>query len=73
MKPTLASRIRAARKLTGRSVHRAALAVGVTDRTWYRWEAGEREPDKHDLIWIARILRTTTDYLLGIEQRERAA
>lgn len=70
---TIGERIRAARLRAGRSVHKSALAVGVEDRTWYRWEAGDREPGKSELRWIARVFRVSTDYLLGVEQRGRAA
>lgn len=70
---SLAARIRTARQRAGRSVHKSALAVGVTDRTWYRWESGDREPGKEELGWIARIFRVSTDYLLGVEQKGRAA
>ena len=47
-----------------------AERVGVTEAVISRYISGDREPKPEMLANIATALRTTSDYLLGIEQDE---
>ena len=42
-----------------------AKAVGITTRTYQRYEAGEREPTASTLIRMADFYGVTIDYLVG--------
>lgn len=43
--------------------------VGVKQNTFTNWENGKREPNFDNLIKLADILDTSTDYLLGIDRK----
>lgn len=43
----------------------AAKAVGISMKSYCRYEAGEREPTASVLVRIADFYNVTTDYLLG--------
>lgn len=58
--------LRKARNLTQQEL---ANLVGVTKMTVSGWERGNYTPSTHTLIILARALRTSTDYLLGITQK----
>lgn len=42
-----------------------AKAVGISVRTYQRYETGERTPDTDTLIKLADYFDVSTDYLLG--------
>lgn len=62
---TIGENIRRARQAAGQSQHQLALALGVTDRTPARWEAGENTPDVPTLQRIAGVLGVSVSRLLG--------
>lgn len=41
--------------------------IFVNVRTISYWELGQRECNLEQLVLLAKVLNTTTDYLLGIE------
>lgn len=47
-----------------------ALRLGVSEGVISRYIAGEREPKPEMLANMATVLRTTSDFLLGIESDE---
>lgn len=42
--------------------------IGITLRTYQRYESGDVEPPFQSLIIIADVLNTSTDYLLGRDE-----
>ena len=59
--------LREKKNLTKKEV---AQAVGITERAYIAYEYGERDVSTDTLIKIAQYYNVTTDYLLGIEQKE---
>ena len=51
-----------------RKLSQVAIAkeIGITSRTYQRYEAGEREPTAPVLVEIAKFYHVSTDYLLGL-------
>lgn len=47
----------------------AAAEIGITSRTYQRYESGEREPVVSTLIRMAKFFRVSTDYLAGISDQ----
>lgn|GEM_PF-356561 len=47
-----------------------AQAIGITERAYIAYEYGERDVSTDTLIKIAQYYNVSTDYLLGIEQKE---
>ncbi len=47
-----------------------AERIGVTETVMSRYISGDREPRPETIANIATALRTTSDYLLGIENEE---
>lgn len=47
-----------------------ALNIGVTEAVISRYISGERDPKPETIANIATALRTTSDYLLGIENED---
>lgn len=48
-----------------------AMMVGVTDISMSRYVRGERTPNAPIIANIAKALRVTTDWLLGLEEGDR--
>ena len=42
-----------------------AVAIGISLRSYQRYETGERNPDSETLIKLADFFGVSTDYLLG--------
>lgn len=66
----IGARIRQAREAVG--LHNASefgRRVGVTPTTVYRWERGAVVPDIFNLADIARVTRTTMEWLVTGEER----
>ena len=61
----LAQRLRALREGAHLSRDRAAAAVGITPRTYQRYENNEREPNAPTIVALADFFHVSTDYLLG--------
>lgn len=45
-----------------------AEGVGITTRTYQRYEAGEREPNLSTLVALAKFYNVSLDYLAGLEE-----
>jgi len=61
-----ARRIRERRKELGMSQDALANAVGATQAAISRYEAGEVSPNAEVLLAMARVMKTSTDWLLGM-------
>jgi transcriptional regulator with XRE-family HTH domain len=62
---TLARRVRAARALSGKEVAELAAEVGVSKRTYWRLEKGDREPTALELERIAEATGQSLDFFFG--------
>ncbi len=61
---TIASNIRAARLLADLLQTQVAEAMGVSERTYQRWESGECTPDVPTLRRLAGVLGVTVSTLI---------
>lgn len=64
----IAENLRLARRLAGITQEEAAHKLGVTVRTYARWESGESKGFVDQLDRIAKVFGTTTDQLLGSDE-----
>ena len=62
---SLARRIRAARALSGKEVAELAPAAGLSKRTWWRLEHGDREPVVSELGRIAEATGQRLSFFFG--------
>ncbi|MCM3141336.1 helix-turn-helix transcriptional regulator [Brevibacillus brevis] len=65
-------RIKEARLAMGMSRKDLAEKLGVNETTITRYENEKRKPDPETLTSLSEILKVTTDYLLGIDESEKA-
>lgn len=63
--------VKNARINAGLSQKELALTMNVSIPTVSDWESGKKFPKGKNLIKLAQILRTTTDYLLGVEDAQK--
>lgn len=69
MERTVGERIRQTREAYGMSQAELARRVGISATSMYQMEAGIiADPKGSRILAIARVLRTTTDFLLGGEE-----
>lgn len=68
---SLGNRIKAAREETGITQEELAEHVGISRAAVARYESGEIEPKIKNLVAIAMRLNVTTDFLLGIECKQK--
>ncbi len=61
----LAERLYSLRKERGLIQEKAAKELGISLKSYYRYETGEREPNASTLARMADFYGVTTDYLLG--------
>jgi transcriptional regulator with XRE-family HTH domain len=61
------NRLKALREAKGYTQEKLAELINVASLQIYRWESGQRDPSSDTVARLARILGTTTDYLVGIE------
>lgn len=61
----LSERLRSLRKERALTQTDAAKAVGISLKSYCRYESGEREPDASTLARMADFYAVTADYLLG--------
>ncbi len=66
----LGSRITETLQKRGMTQKELAGRIGVTEAVMSRYVSGDREPKPDVLANIATALRTTSDFLLGIENEE---
>ena len=62
----LGKRIREARMLRGMTQPEMANALGLSLRTYQKYEEGSRNPQLDTLVAIAIVLNASTDWRLGI-------
>lgn len=70
MEKQLAKRMRELRERTGRTQQEVADLLGVGRQTYNAYESGTNTPKTENILQIARILRTTPDYLLGWDEEQ---
>lgn len=60
--------------LTEQGITQKELAgiIGVTEAAMSRYISGERDPKPETIANIATVLKTTSDYLLGIEDNNKS-
>ena len=68
----LSTNIRNARKSTGMTQKEVASILGVTESTYCGYETGKRQPDALKIGQMAKLFGVTGDYLLDIEETEKA-
>lgn len=66
----LGNRIRELRKLRGVSQVDLAKALNVTKQSVSNWENANIQPSIDMLISLSEYFNVSTDYLLGLDQRE---
>ncbi len=64
------SRLRDLRRQKNLTQKQLAELVGVQNSIISFYEVGERVPSVEMIIRLSRVLRVSTDYLLGVEQGE---
>lgn len=47
-----------------------AQAVGISQKTLSNYETGKTNPDSYAIIKLAEFFNVSTDYLLGVEDRD---
>ncbi len=63
---TLGERITYARDFCDMKQHELASAIGVTNSTMSKYENNVNVPNAETLCKIAEVLKTSTDYLVGL-------
>lgn len=67
---TFSQRLNKLRSRHGISQNELSKRLGVTRATVNSWEMGTSYPSAQSLVELASFFKTSTDYLLGIEDRE---
>ena len=62
----IAARLRERRKVLKLNQEELAALLNITQSQISRYERGENEPSGEQLVALAHILNTSTDYLLGM-------
>ena len=70
MSKALGIRILKTLQQNGQTQKELAERIGITEPVLSRYISGERDPKPETLANIATALRTTSDYLLGIEMND---
>lgn len=63
----LANRLKELRKLSNLTQRQISLKLGVTERSYQRFESGENKPSLSNLIELANIFNVSLDFLVGRE------
>ena len=63
--PTLADRLKELRKSKGLSQREVGEAIGVNERNYRRYEAGDSDPAATKVVKLADFFEVSADYLLG--------
>ena len=69
MDTELSARLAAARKEHGFSQEQLAEKMGVSRQAVSKWERGESAPDTQNLIALAKLYHTSTDYILELTDK----
>lgn len=62
-------RLQKIRQERGCSKKEIAEILKISDRAYYYYEEGQREPKYDKLVILARHLKVSTDYLLGLTDK----
>jgi len=65
------TRLRTVRLIRGYTQQKMSDMIGVALRTYQCYEQGKREPNYTTLIKIAESLNVSTDYLLGLDDKNQ--
>lgn len=63
----LANRLKELRRLSNLTQRQTSLKLGVTERSYQRFESGENKPSLSNLIELANIFNVSLDFLVGRE------
>lgn len=63
----LANRLKEFRRLSSLTQRQTSLKLGVTERSYQRFESGENKPSLSNLIELANIFNVSLDFLVGRE------
>ncbi|MCL2852324.1 MAG: helix-turn-helix domain-containing protein [Defluviitaleaceae bacterium] len=63
--PKIADRIKELRKSKGLSQREVGEAIGITERSYRRYEAGDMDPSATNIVNLADFFGVSADYLLG--------
>ena len=63
----LANRLKEFRRLSNLTQRQTSLKLGVTERSYQRFESGENIPKLSNLIALANIFNVSLDFLVGRE------
>lgn len=64
------SRLLQVRTERGFSRKEMAAVLQITPRAYHYYEEGKREPDYDKLVLLARHLKVSADYLLGLSEKK---
>ena len=64
--PKLAERLLVLRTERGLTQEEAAEKIGVSNKTYSKWETGSTSPDLETVVRLAQAFSVTTDHLLGL-------
>lgn len=70
--PGFNSRLKAARNSAELTQQNVADALGLTLRSYQKYESGMTEPCLHNLVSLAVVLGVSTDWLLGLSDEAPA-
>lgn len=62
-------RLAALRKMNDLTQVQIAEAIGITTRTYQRYEQGEREPTLSTMVAFAKFYHVSLDYLAGLTEQ----
>ncbi|EHJ56994.1 hypothetical protein HMPREF9318_01811 [Streptococcus urinalis FB127-CNA-2] len=59
-------KLREERKKRGFTQQEVADKIGINRGSYSNWENGKREPTLENVVKLAKLFKTTTDFLLGV-------
>ena len=62
------TRLRAAREVSGKTQAQVAKETGIAERAYQQYEYGQRKPNVHIAIRIARALQSTVEELFPLTE-----
>ena len=69
IEPKLAERLLTLRTERGLTQEEAAEKIGVSNKTYSKWETGSTSPDIETVVKLSQAFGVTTDHLLGLSDR----
>lgn len=59
-------RLKSLRQESGFTQQEVADKIGINRGSYSNWENGKREPTLENVVKLAKLFKTTTDFLLGV-------